>query len=152
MSEHGVEVAVRVAHVLAMGLMLGGAVVVAALLAMDGRRPPRALLRAYEWTFWGGLGVAVMTGVGNLGAFAGALPGTGSRWGVLLTLKLALLVALAFLGVLRALLALRASAEAEADAPAMMAPRARRALFMAYGATAAVLLLMALLAVVMAHG
>lgn len=147
MPDHAVAVAVRVAHVLAMGLMLGGASVVAATLAAEPRRAPRTLLRAYEWTFWGALGVAVMTGVGNLGAFGGALPGPSSRWGLLLAAKLAALLGLVGVGLVRTLLALRHGSE-ESSTP----PGGRGALLWAYGATAVLLLLMALLAVVMAHG
>src|SRR5688572_4107326 len=65
--------AVRVAHVLAMGVMLGGAVLVA-------RRLDAA--RAYEAWFWAAAGVSVATGVGNLAE-------TGGAGGVVLTAKLA---------------------------------------------------------------
>ncbi|WP_459880558.1 CopD family protein [Halorubrum gandharaense] len=75
--------AVRWVHLVALGVMLGGA----ALLAVTDRTPPELLAR-YELGFWLALGAVVVTGVGNAGAMAPAVPGPETRWGQLFGLKL----------------------------------------------------------------
>jgi hypothetical protein len=55
----------------------------------------------YEWIFWAAIGVQVMTGVGNLGAFGDALPSPDSAWGTKLIVKLLAVLALAILSVPR---------------------------------------------------
>lgn len=146
MPDHAVAVGVRWVHVAAMGLLLGGAVLATLALASDRARAPRATLRAYEWTYWAAAGAAVLTGVGNLGAFGRGLPGPGTRWGLLLAAKLGLVLVLLAASLPRTLLAARVPDEGPVP------PRLRRVLLAAYGLTIAILALVSVLAVVMAHG
>lgn len=123
------HVLVRLVHTLGMGVLLGGALLVAAL------RDPVPAARAYEWTFWGAMGVQVLTGVGNLGAVGD--PGPATTWGTIFTWKLALVLVLL----------------AGSAARLLARPRlAARGLRWAYGATAGFLALIGALAVVLAHG
>ncbi len=124
-----VHVAVRLVHTLGMGVLLGGAVLVASL------RDPAPASRAYEWAFWVAMGVQVLTGVGNLGAVGD--PGPATTWGTLLTWKLALVLLLLVASALRLL-----------ARPRLKAP----ALRWAYGGTALLLAIIGGLAVVLAHG
>lgn len=134
-----VHVAVRAAHLLAMGVMLGGSALCAWTLLC---RAPDAgpLLRGYEAAFWGALGVSVATGVGNLGAFGEGLPAVSSPWGGALSWKLSLALAGLPLSALRTLLSLRPP------------ERARPALLALHAATLVGLVAAVLLAEVMAHG
>lgn len=84
--------AVRWVHLVALGVVLGGAV----LLAATDRAPPELVTR-YELGFWLALGALVVTGVGNAGAMAPAVPGPETRWGRLFAVKLvAVLLFVAF--------------------------------------------------------
>src|SRR3979411_3458407 len=74
---HALSLFVRWAHVAGMAAILGGALLVWVL----GTRRARAnagvvvgVADRYEWIFWAAIGLQVMTGVGNLGAFGDALP------------------------------------------------------------------------------
>src|SRR5262245_35746877 len=87
---------IRWLHVAAMAGLLGGAVLVSGIArrprtpgAVGPDDPFLVAARAYEWLFWTALGVLVMTGVGNLGAFGPALPGRETAWGGKLIFKLA---------------------------------------------------------------
>lgn len=105
---HALTLVVRWAHVVAMAVALGGAVLVAAAVTLRGAGAaalPVAL--AYERVFWAAAGVLVMTGVGNLGAFGRALPAPGTEWGAALTLKLAAIALLLALSLPRTLAVLR---------------------------------------------
>jgi hypothetical protein len=89
-----------------MAAILGGALLVWWLATERDRISSDAVVRVaerYEWIFWGAIGIQVMTGVGNLGAFGNALPPPGSAWGVKLTVKLVSVLALALLSVPRTL-------------------------------------------------
>lgn len=70
-------------HVLALAVVFGGAVVLAVAAAV-----PSASARRYEYAFWAALAVLVLTGVGNVGAAAPAVPRPESPWGRQFTLKL----------------------------------------------------------------
>ena len=79
---------VRWVHVLGMVVVVGGsASLCIMLLSNRGEGEPvweSARLRAamgYEWAFWAAIGVLVLTGVGNAGAFAGHLPTPETVWG-----------------------------------------------------------------------
>lgn len=122
--------AVRWLHVLAMATMLGGAL----LLALA-RERPLAQARAYEAAFWAAAGVAVLTGVGNVGEYGEGVPVAATRWGRALGVKLALVGALLVGSALRTLVVSRGAA-----------PRG------AYASTAAALAVIALVAEVLAHG
>jgi len=91
---------IRAVHVAAAATLLGGAVLLAAL---PRARAMRDAAVAYEWMFWPLLGVLVLAGVGNLGAFGSGLPAPGSAWGGRLTAKLLLVVVLLALSAVRTL-------------------------------------------------
>lgn len=127
---------VRWLHVLGMAVALGGAVVTWSLL-----RQPSAgttgVAERYERLFWAAVGVLVATGVGNLGELAPGVPGPGTRWGTVLTVKLALLVVLLAFSLVRTLLVRRAGVGV---------------LRVCYGATTVLLVGIVGLAEVLAHG
>jgi len=137
---------IRTLHVLAMAALVGGTTV----LWYSYRSSAIASLapaRQFEWLFWGGVGVLVFTGVGNLGALGP--PGPGTDWGRTLLVKLIVVVALVVGSVVRTLLLVQAS---DREASGDLSPALRRTLSRAYGATAAVLLGVVVLAEVLAHG
>lgn len=148
---HDLHLLVRLVHVLAVAVLLGGAVLAWATLARadDRRGSAREALSvaaSYEWLFWGAVGVVVATGVGNLGAFAPGVPGPGTNWGGTFAVKLLVVVGLlAFSAgrtVLVRLVASRADAARTATGP----------LGSAYAITAVVLAVALALAEVLAHG
>ncbi|MGQ3330656.1 CopD family protein [Halorubrum sp. FL23] len=146
------HVAVRVLHILGMVVLLGGA----GVLWYAARRGERAagsddtvvsLAGAYEWAFWGALGVLVLTGVGNLGALGAPRPDT--RWGTILIAKLSLVVLFVLGSLVRTLIVALADIERADDSDnALAVPFYRRA----YGATTTVLLALVVVAEVLAHG
>src|ERR1700694_3622577 len=95
---HALSLFVRWAHVAGMAAILGGALLVWWLgvrrHGADGRIVVDVAER-YEWIFWAAIGLQVMTGVGNLGAFGEALPPPASGWGTKLIVKLVAVLALA---------------------------------------------------------
>ena len=97
----------------------------------------------YEWIFWAAVGVQVMTGVGNLGAFGDALPPSDSAWGTKLIVKLVAVLALAIISVPRTL-AVVAMAGDTAPRPVLLSAL--------YGGTTAIVVGIAGLAVWLAHG
>jgi hypothetical protein len=101
------------------------------------------IAEGYEWIFWGAIGLQVMTGVGNLGAFGDALPGPGSAWATKLTIKLLAVLAFAVLSVPRTFVVATMAAEGRAK------PRLLPAL---YGATTAYVVVILGLAEWLAHG
>jgi hypothetical protein len=136
---------VRWLHVLAVAVALGGAVVAWATLRADGRTSVAA---AYEWLLWGALGVAAMTGVGNLGALAPAVPGPDTRWGVTLAAKLVGVIGFLALSVARTGAVVRARAGGDDAGPASSPVVLGRL----YAATAGYLVALVALAEVLAHG
>lgn len=137
---------VRWAHVAGMAAILGGALLVVWLTARRSRIDDRVVVHVaerYEWIFWGAIGLQVMTGVGNLGAFGDALPAPGSAWATKLTVKLLAVLAFAVLSVPRTFVVATMAAEGRA------LPRLLPAL---YGATTAYVVLILGLAVWLAHG
>ncbi|WP_267640866.1 CopD family protein [Haloarchaeobius amylolyticus] len=141
---------VRLLHLLAVTVLVGGAVVVWLQFRREGggassdSDPRLATAASYEWLFWGALGVVVMTGVGNLGALAPGVPEPDTRWGAVLALKLGVLLAFVLFSVARSLVLVRVRRLAPAGAGGVL----RRA----YGLTAGVLVLLLTLAEVLAHG
>lgn len=97
----------------------------------------------YEWIFWAAIGLQVMTGVGNLGAFGEALQPSTSGWGTKLIVKLVAVLVLAIASVPRTLAVLAMSGE--------KTPRPRL-LSAFYGGTTALVVGIAGLAVWLAHG
>ncbi|GGK53959.1 hypothetical protein GCM10009067_03100 [Haloarcula sebkhae] len=141
------SLAIRTLHVLAMAALVGGTTVLW-YSYRSGAIATLAPARQFEWLFWGEVGVLVFTGVGNLGALGPPGPGTG--WGRTLLVKLAVVVG--FLGgsVVRTLLLVRASDRENTFDD--LSPALRRTLSRVYGATAAVMLGIVVLAEVLAHG
>jgi hypothetical protein len=129
-----------------MAAILGGALLVWSLSLRRNRANDGLvvdLAERYEWIFWGAIGLQVMTGVGNLGAFGNALPASASDWGTKLIVKLVAVLALALLSVPRTL-AMVAMAGDERPRP--------RLLSALYGGTTAIVVAIAGLAVWLAHG
>jgi putative copper export protein len=138
---------IRTLHVLAMAVLVGGTTVLW-YNYRSGAIASLAPAQQFEWLFWGGVGVLVFTGIGNLGALGP--PGPGTDWGRTLLAKLAIVVVLIGGSVVRTLLLVRASDREGTfdDLP----PAIQQTLSRAYGATAAVLLSIVVLAEVLAHG
>ena len=137
---------VRWAHVAGMAAILGGALLVCWLAA---RRPlledrlTTRVAEGYEWIFWAAIGLQVMTGVGNLGAFGNALPSPESAWGTKLTIKLVAVLLLAVFSVPRTLVV---AAKSESDTtPHLSLP-------LLYGSTTVIVIGILGLAVWLAHG
>jgi uncharacterized membrane protein len=154
MAHETLSLLVRWLHVAAMALTLGGALLVWVVALRPGEHAPASqgrlllgLAEHYERLFWLGIGLLVMTGVGNLGAFGLGLPEPASPWGQRLGLKLAAVLLLLAFSVLRTVVVIRLSAAGEAG----LAPTARR-LPAFYAGTALALGAIVLLAVVLAHG
>jgi hypothetical protein len=129
-----------------MAAILGGALLVWWLgvrrHGADGRTVVDVAER-YEWIFWAAIGVQVMTGVGNLGAFGGALPPSESAWGTKLIVKLVAVLALAILSVPRTM-AVVAMAGDKTPRPRLLSGL--------YGGTTVIVVGIAGLAVWLAHG
>ena len=67
---HALSLFVRWAHVAGMAAILGGALLVWWLgVRRDRAEVVVGVAERYEWIFWAAIGLQVMTGVGNLGAF-----------------------------------------------------------------------------------
>lgn len=125
---------VRWIHFVALAAVLGGALAVA---LPDGPSP--ALARRYEYVFWVAIGLVVVSGVGNVGTLAPAVPDAGSRWGRLFGIKLLGVVGLIVGSLVRTAVAVRTPPDGTAD---------RRL----YALTAAWVIGLAGVAVVMARG
>jgi len=138
-----VALVIRWLHVAAMAAILGGAVLVAWLAA---RGPGTVVIDVavrYEQIFWAGLGVLVMTGVGNLGAFGLALPAPVTTWGGTFTAKMLMVATLVAISLPRSLVVARAARGSQVPATTIR---------WLYGVTLATLALIAALAVWLAHG
>ena len=164
------SVVVRWLHVVAAASLLGGAglawwiVRAATRTAAPARTAAvRSVAQGYEWGFWTASGVIVATGVGNLGALAPTVPGPATDWGTVLSVKLALVLALLVGSVVRTLLVASLPAsrpvEPHADrtdelAPAPPSVKSHRlaVLRSAYALTAVWLLAIVGAAEVLAHG
>jgi hypothetical protein len=137
---------VRWAHVAGMAAILGGALLVWWLgVARKGANAGMVVdvAERYEWIFWAAIGLQVMTGVGNLGAFGQALPPSASGWGTKLVVKLVAVLALAVLSVPRTL-AVVAMAGVKQPRSGLVSAL--------YGGTTAMVVGIAGLAIWLAHG
>jgi hypothetical protein len=137
---------VRWAHVAGMAAILGGALLVWWLgVARKGADAGMVVdvAERYEWIFWAAIGLQVMTGVGNLGAFGQALPPSASGWGTKLVVKLVAVLALAVLSVPRTL-AVVAMAGVKQPRSGLLSAL--------YGVTTAMVVGIAGLAIWLAHG
>lgn len=135
------HLAVRLVHVLGVTLLVGGAAVTWNALRLS-PGDAEALVRQFEWSFWGTLGVLLATGVGNLGALGP--PGPDTRWGAVLTLKLVAVLVLVVASFPRTLAVTRLRGRWSA---ADHTPLRRL-----YAATAWLLVGIVVLAEVLAHG
>ena len=108
--------------------------------------PALAVAAGYERLFWAATGVLVMTGVGNLGSLAPYVPGTATPWGTAFVLKLALVLAVLALSLVRTLVVHRYRRADE------LGRAGRRRLRRSYGATALAFAALVALAEVLAHG
>lgn len=146
------HVAIRWAHLLGMAALFGGAVLCWGLLRRDAiHETPAATLSvsaAYEWLFWAGAGLLVLTGVGNLGAMAPAIPGPSTPWGTTFSIKLLGVLGLLLGSLVRTL----GVVGLVVGSPTRLAPVAFARLRVGYAATAVYLLGVVLLAEVLAHG
>ena len=140
---HQIALALRWLHVAAMAAILGGGLLVSWLAVgdPDERFVVRVAAR-YEQVFWGGIGILVMTGVGNLGAFDLALPSPATSWGGIFMAKLWSVGALVALSLPRSL----------AVARIVMAGGSAGALRWLYPTTTVLIASIAALAVWLAHG
>ena len=150
-SSHELHLLVRGIHLLAVAVLVGGAVLTWLVLSLaDDRRRESvknalSVATSYEWLFWGAVAVVVATGVGNLGALAPGVPGPGTTWGGTFAVKLLVVVGLlAFSAARTVLLQLVASRAA--------ARTATGPLETAYAITAGALAVTLALAEVLAHG
>lgn len=137
--------AIRGVHLLAMALLFGGSVLTWAVFRTGGDARLRAA-ETYEWLFWAGAGLLVVTGVGNLGALAPAVPDLDTAWGLTFGLKLVAVVGLLVGSSVRTLAVVRWT-----DA-APVPSAVERWFRLAYAATAGYLLVVVSLAEVLAHG
>lgn len=145
---------IRYLHIVAMALMLGGALLLWRLSvsapATDGDAQQRLMLfgaRRYEFLFWLALGVIVMTGVGNLGALGAALPGPQSTWGTKFIAKVGFVLVFILFSLMRTLWVARLGAATPGAFPTHSA-----AFQYAYGGTTLFVLAILFLAVSLAHG
>lgn len=140
------HVLVRWVHVAGMAVLVGGAALAWATTRSGDDATPTAVV--YEWLFWGAVGLVVLTGVGNLGAMAPAVPGPETRWGTTLAVKLAAVLGLLAGSLVRTLAVVRWRA---LDAPAGDTQTGDR-LPAVYAGTVGYLLVLVALAEVLAHG
>lgn len=140
--------AVRWLHVLGMAVALGGATAAWRAFRDDAVADAAAIgvAAAYERGFWAAVGVLVMSGVGNLGSLAPFVPDAGTRWGTTFAVKIALVVAVLVLSVVRTLAVHRCRRAARLSASPL------RRLRIGYAATALTLAAVVALAEVLAHG
>ena len=106
--------AVRYVHVAAVALLAGGATMLAAwcLVPRAAAGADAALVAApiYEWTFWLLVGLVAVTGVSNLGLKGEGLMSPATSWGRALTTKLAVLLTLLAVSLLRSDFVIRCGA------------------------------------------
>jgi putative copper export protein len=143
---------VRYVHVGAAAFVLGGVLLVVALLWLRLRQADQQpsmvleVLTVYEWGFWLATGLIVATGIGNLGALGEGLPGPETSWGAKLTLKLSLVIIALVVSALRTVALYLVTA---ADLP--LTRRQACNLTSLYGMTAVLIVAVLGLAVSLAH-
>ena len=145
---HTTHVVVRMIHVLAATILVGGPLSMTLLTAAThrDRLPPAAILALatrIEVAYWLAFGIIVATGIGNLGALGNGLPDPGTTWGTTLVLKLIVVGALALFSAVRAIVIARQSLNPT--------PLAAASLSSWYGATTAATTVVVALAIWLAH-
>ncbi len=151
---HTLSFIVRWIHVCSMAFLLGSALLLFALAFKptlpDPGEQARLLLavaQRFELLFWVAIGVQVITGVGNLGAFGQSLPAPGSVWGIKFFAKISIFLIFMLLSVIRSLLLIHLSGRASGIDTARLARLSRGI----YGSTGLTLATLVLLAVSLAH-
>ncbi|MBT5775711.1 MAG: hypothetical protein HOH95_15185 [Dehalococcoidia bacterium] len=145
---HTTHVVVRMIHVLAATVLVGGPVSIT-LLATSTRRdrlPPAAILglaTRIEVAYWLAFAIIVATGIGNLGALGSGLPNPDTDWGRTFVVKLLIVAALALFSAVRAIVIARHSLNPT--------PLAAASLSSWYGTTAAATTVVVALAIWLAH-
>jgi hypothetical protein len=100
---------VRWIHVTSASVLIGGALLVIILSLTwayrdeSQRHSLLELMQIYEVAFWAGIGLIVMSGVGNIAHFGEGLPQPESMWGHKFTIKLLLVVIFLILSLVRSL-------------------------------------------------
>jgi putative copper export protein len=112
--------AVRYVHVASAALLVGGAGTICGLSASTAAIADSTAVRVaallYEQVFWLVIGVSVATGISNLGLKGEGLLGPDTAWGTALLLKLAAVLFLLILSLVRSDFIIRGSAAATAGA------------------------------------
>lgn len=146
---------IRLIHIAAMALLLGGALLLSALAWKNRKAPDNgpleelmAAARAYERLFWLPAGLIVLTGIGNLGVFGAGLPGPGTSWGKGFLIKMGGVALLLLISIYRSLLVTGARQTHEPGRN----PHSEPALLPLYGGTALILLTIVFLGVWLSHG
>jgi len=144
--------AVRYVHVAAVGLMAGGATLLAAWCltprAAASAAPALAAAPIYEWTFWLLVGLVAVTGVSNLGLKGEGLMSPATSWGRALTTKLAAVLTLLAVSLVRSDFVIRRGAALRP----VVSNRARTVAGALYAATVAILLAAMWIGLGLAHG
>jgi hypothetical protein len=144
--------AVRYAHVAAIALLAGGALLMAvscfAPRTVTVTETHWTVASTYEWTFWTLLGVVAVTGVSNLGLKGEGLLGPETSWGRALTTKFVTVLACLTVSLLRSDFVIRCAAAP----PAAQATRARAVAGVLYAITVVMILGVMWLGLGLAHG
>ena len=142
---------VRYIHVASAALLVGGAFATCGFslstAGFSDATAVRAAAALYERAFWFIVGLSVATGISNLGLKGDGLLGPTTSWGIALSLKLAAVLFLLLLSLVRSDFIVRSRAT-----PASDFRRERIVLAMMYGATAALLLAILWTGLGLAHG
>jgi uncharacterized membrane protein len=103
---------------------------------------------AYEWMFWAAVGIAVATGVGNLGLKGDGLLAASTGWGTALSIKLVLVLTLLAMSLVRSNVVIRLKQLSES----LDHRRTPIVLAILYGLTTAALFGAAWIGLGLAHG
>lgn len=148
-----VSLLIRWVHVTSAALLLGGAFLLFFLARRESKsatdetaRLIMGLAQIYEGIFWVALGLIVATGIGNLGAFGAALPGTQTAWGSKFIIKISVVILLVVLSIIRSFNVVTLDAHSSKIKSAFTFAQ------IGYGITAALLIAILYLAVSLAHG
>ncbi|WP_117594380.1 hypothetical protein [Haloprofundus halophilus] len=150
---HPTALLVRWLHVAGVAVAVGGAALTWAASRRAGStgraesaHTALAVAEAYEWLFWGSLGVVVAAGVGNLGSLGLGVSALETTWGTTLALKLAILTAFLAGSAIRTLWISFAAGRPSDDAISVTRLRT------VYGVTTLTLLALVGFGEVLAHG
>jgi len=143
--------AMRYVHVASITLLAGGALLLMTCAVRSSAPEMRtfaAVAAAYEWIFWAAAGITVASGVSNLGLKGEGLLGAKTGWGTALSIKLALVLTLFVLSLVRSELVMLFTQLPQFSDPA----RITRPLAILYGLTTAAIFGAAWIGLGLAHG